>query len=77
MNLQTPQIVNDLTISLSSSEQVYPNFWIDEVQGIPYYLAVQTPEWQVSTVNDLLNTSIAAAPAGRLARSEFSAMSQP
>jgi len=61
LNLQTQQIVNDLTISLSSSEQVYPNFWTDEKQGIPYYLAVQTPEWQVSTVNDLLNTSIASA----------------
>ena len=64
LNLQAQQIVNDLTISLSSSEQVYPNFWIDEKQGIPYYLAVQTPERQVSTVNDLLNTSITSASGG-------------
>ena len=64
LNLQTQQIVNDLTISLSSSEQVSPNFWIDSKQGIPYYLAVQTPERQVSTVNDLLNTSITSASAG-------------
>ncbi len=61
LNLQAQQIVNDLTISLSSSEQVYPNFWIDPKQGIPYYLAVQTPERQVSTVNDVKNTSITAA----------------
>ena len=64
LNLQAQQIVNDLTISLSSSEQVYPNFWIDAKQGIPYYLAVQTPERQVSTVNDLLNTSITSASGG-------------
>ena len=64
LNLQTQQIVNDLTISLSSSEQVYPNFWIDPKQGIPYYLAVQTPERQMSTVNDLLNTSITSASGG-------------
>ena len=64
LNLQAQQIVNDLTISLSSSEQVYPNFWIDPKQDIPYYLAVQTPERKVSTVNDLLNTSIASASAG-------------
>jgi multidrug efflux pump subunit AcrB len=61
LNLQTQQIVNNLTISLSSSEQVYPNFWIDPVQGIPYYIAVQTPERQVSSVNDVLNTSITGA----------------
>ncbi len=61
LNLQAQQIVNDLTISLSSSEQVYPNFWIDPKQGIPYYLAVQTPERKVSTVNDVLNTSITGA----------------
>ncbi len=64
LNLQAQQIVNDLTISLSSSEQVYPNFWIDEKQGIPYYLAVQTPERKMSTVNDLLNTSITSASGG-------------
>jgi multidrug efflux pump subunit AcrB len=64
LNLQAQQIVNDLTISLSSSEQVYPNFWIDPKQGIPYYLAVQTPERQMSTVSDLLNTSITSASGG-------------
>ncbi len=64
LNLNTQQIVNDLTISLSSSEQVYPNFWIDPKQGIPYYLAVQTPEYKVSTINDLLNTSVTSASGG-------------
>lgn len=64
LNLQAQQIVNDLTISLSSSEQVNPNFWIDPKQGIPYYIAVQTPERQVSTINDLLNTSVTSASPG-------------
>jgi multidrug efflux pump subunit AcrB len=60
--LTAQQIVNNLTISLSSSEQVYPNFWTDPKQGIPYYIAVQTPEYKVSSINDLLNTPIAAIP---------------
>jgi multidrug efflux pump subunit AcrB len=59
LNLQAQQIANNLTISLSSSEQVFPNFWSDPKQEIPYYVAVQTPERKVSTVNDVLNTSIA------------------
>ena len=43
-------IANNLNVSLSSSEQVSPNFWTDPASGrIPYYFAVQTPEYQVST----------------------------
>ena len=34
----------NLNISLSSSEQVSPNFWTDPSNGTPYFLAVQTPE---------------------------------
>jgi len=61
LTLQASQIVSDMTVSLSSSQQVSPNFWTDPVQQNPYYLAVQTPERLISTVNDLKNTSIAAA----------------
>jgi len=46
---------------LSSSEQVTPNFWTDPASGIPYYLAVQTPEHSVSSLNDLGNTPVSTA----------------
>ena len=49
----------NLNTSLSSSEQVSPNFWTDPANGIPYYLAVQTPEYRVDTLNELKNTPIA------------------
>jgi multidrug efflux pump subunit AcrB len=52
-----------MNISLSSSEQVSPNFWTDPRNGIPYYLAVQTPEYRVSSVNALNNTPISSASA--------------
>ena len=60
-------ISSNLMISLSSSEQVLPNFWTDTKAGIPYYLAVQTPEYRISSLNDLNNialtsTSGTAAP---------------
>jgi multidrug efflux pump subunit AcrB len=51
-------ISNNLMISLSSSEQVFPNFWTDTKLGIPYYLAVQTPEYRVSSLNDLNNIAL-------------------
>lgn len=51
-------VANNLNISLSSSEQVTPNFWTDPVSGIPYYITVQTPEYRVSSLNDISNTPV-------------------
>jgi multidrug efflux pump subunit AcrB len=59
LNAQT--IANDVNTSLSSSEQVAPNFWTDPVAGIPYYIAVQTPEHLVSSLNDIGNTPVSTA----------------
>ena len=42
--LNANDIALNLNTSLSSSEQVTPNFWTDPNNGTPYYLAVQTPE---------------------------------
>ena len=39
-------MATNINVSLSSSEQVSPNFWTDPTSGIPYYLAVQTPEYK-------------------------------
>jgi multidrug efflux pump subunit AcrB len=60
-------IGNNLSTSLASSEQVSPNFWTDPTNGIPYYFAVQTPEYQVHSMNDLGNTPVSTgtAPSAR------------
>jgi multidrug efflux pump subunit AcrB len=60
LNQTVSAISNNLMISLSSSEQVFPNFWTDTKAGIPYYLAVQTPEYRIASLNDLNNTSISS-----------------
>src|SRR6202453_102206 len=57
--LTANSIALNLNTSLSSSEQVSPNFWTDPANGPPYYLAVQTPEYRVDTLNDLKNTPVA------------------
>jgi len=56
-------IGNNVNTSLSSSEQVSPNFWTDSTNGIPYYIAVQTPEYQVHSLNDLGNTPVSTGTA--------------
>jgi multidrug efflux pump subunit AcrB len=61
LGLNAQVIANDVNTSLSSSEQVAPNFWTDPVVGIPYYIAVQTPEHLVSSLNDIGNTPVSTA----------------
>jgi len=62
--LNINQVVNNLSISLSSSKQVLPNFWTDPKYGITYFLAVQTPEYRIASKNDLDNTPIASSSSG-------------
>ncbi|QEX17053.1 RND transporter [Hypericibacter terrae] len=64
LGLNVNQIASNLNITLSSSEQVSPNFWTDPATGIPYFFAVQTPEYKVASKNDLDNTPIAGNLAG-------------
>jgi multidrug efflux pump subunit AcrB len=61
LGLNAQAIANDLNISLSSSEQVTPNFWTDPVNGIPYYITVQTPQHLVSSLGDIGNTPVSTA----------------
>ena len=60
LGLPLQSIANNINISLSSSEQVSPNFWTDPQNGIPYFLAVQTPEYRIASLNDLNNTPISS-----------------
>ena len=61
-------IGNNVGTSLSSSEQVSPNFWTDPKNGIPYYIAVQTPQYQVSSLGDLGNTPVSTGTAPQTAQ---------
>jgi multidrug efflux pump subunit AcrB len=61
LGLNAQSIANNVNTTLSSSEQVAPNFWTDPKAGIPYYIAIQTPERQVSSLNELGNTPVSTA----------------
>ncbi len=61
LGLNMQEVANNLNISLSSSEQVSPNFWTDPKTGIPYFMAVQTPEYRLTNKNQLDNTVLASS----------------
>jgi multidrug efflux pump subunit AcrB len=64
LGLNVTTIANDVNISLSSSEQVSPNFWTDPKNGIPYFFAVQTPEYRIASKQDIDNTPILGTQSG-------------
>ena len=63
LGLNASTVATNINVSLSSSEQVSPNFWTDPTSGIPYYLAVQTPEYKVNSLNALGNTPVSTSVA--------------
>jgi multidrug efflux pump subunit AcrB len=61
LGLNASTVATNINVSLSSSEQVSPNFWTDPTSGIPYYLAVQTPEYKINSLSALGNTPVSTS----------------
>lgn len=61
LGLNASTVATNINVSLSSSVQVSPNFWTDLSSGIPYYLAVQTPEYRINSLNALANTPVSTS----------------
>jgi multidrug efflux pump subunit AcrB len=49
VGLTTKDVASDMLVSLSSSGQTSPNFWLDPRSGVQYLVAVQAPQWRVDT----------------------------
>ena len=64
LGLTEQQIAQNLNTSLSSSYQVSPSFWTDLTSGIPYQLAVQTPEYRTNSLTDVENTPLLVSGSG-------------
>ena len=56
--LSVQDVANSLFVTLSSSAQVQPNFWLDPRMGITYAVAAQTPQYKMNSVSALENTPI-------------------
>jgi multidrug efflux pump subunit AcrB len=61
MGLQQKDVANDMLMSLSSSGQVSPNWWVNPANNVDYLVAVQTPEYKVDSEEALMNTPVHTA----------------
>jgi multidrug efflux pump subunit AcrB len=62
VGLSQHDVATDLLVSLSSSGQTAPNFWLDPKTNVQYTVAVQTPQWTVDSLDALASTPLTAAP---------------
>jgi multidrug efflux pump subunit AcrB len=60
VGLQAKDVAQNLLVSLSSSFQTAPSFWLDPKNGVSYNVAVQTPQYRVDTFQELQNTPVNA-----------------
>jgi CzcA family heavy metal efflux pump len=56
--LTQEDVANSIYVSLASSVAVQPNFWFDPKTGFTYWVAAQTPQSQLNSINALENTPI-------------------
>ncbi len=64
MGLTQREIANSVLVSLSSSGQVSPNYWLHPQTGVSYLIAVQTPEYRISAMDEIRNIPLASAKPG-------------
>ena len=58
--LSERDVASDLLVSLSSSGQVAPTYWIDK-RGVQYLVSVQTPQYAIDSIDALRATPISTA----------------
>ena len=63
VGLQAKDVAQNLLVSLSSSFQTAPTFWLDPRNGVSYSVAVQSPQYRVDSYQALANTPITASAA--------------
>ncbi len=65
VGLSEQDVANSLLLTLSSSFQINPSFWVNPVSGMEYNVAVQVPQYKVDSMQSLDNIPISSAGNGR------------
>ena len=60
MGLTQRQVASNLLVSLSSSAQTAPNFWLNPQSGISYAVQVMTPPDKITSFEGMTNTPVTA-----------------
>jgi multidrug efflux pump subunit AcrB len=60
--LTQTNVADDVLVSLSSSTQVQPSYWLDSKYSVQYLVAVQTPQYANDSIRALGSTPLSVGP---------------
>ncbi|HEY2619906.1 MAG TPA: efflux RND transporter permease subunit, partial [Acetobacteraceae bacterium] len=61
VGLTERDVTNSLVVNLAGSSQVAPTYWLNPDNGASYPIVMQTPQYQIDSLNALRNLPITAA----------------
>lgn len=77
VGLTTRDVSSSLLVSLSSSYQTAPNLWLNPKNGVSYFVAVQTPQYKIASLDDIRTIPVtsSSSPSGMSSPSGTSSLS--
>jgi multidrug efflux pump subunit AcrB len=64
VGLSANDVAQNMLVSTAGTTQVSPGFWLDPSNGVVYNLAAQSPQYNVDSLDALLQTPVRAASGG-------------
>ena len=61
VGLTAANVAQSVLVSLSGSFQTAPNFWLNPKNGVTYNISIQTPQYHLTSLQDLMNTPVMGA----------------
>ncbi len=65
IGLNATNVAQNMLVTLSGSFQTAPAFWLDPKNGVVYNVAIQAPQYRVTSLDALLNTPVSATSDGQ------------
>ncbi len=68
VGMSSRDVAQSVLITLSGSAQTTPSYWLNPKNGVTYSVAVQAPQYRVTSLQDLMNTPVnnATAPGSQI-----------
>jgi CzcA family heavy metal efflux pump len=63
VGMSSRDVAQSVLITLSGSAQTTPSYWLNPTNGVTYSVAVQTPQYRVTSLQELMNTPVTNATA--------------
>ncbi|WP_213990037.1 efflux RND transporter permease subunit [Sodalis sp. dw_96] len=64
INLTPQNVTQNALLSLSGSSQTSPGFWFNDQNGVEYQVSAQTPQYEISSLDQLMRIPVSASVSG-------------